>query len=258
MNAAIMNGPMWMRGHTCHARPGGPTHRFSHAVDYVWLDPDAPGAGPAFFCRNRFNLAAVHDTDYGFGPPEQRGARWARKAAARMGLSTAPTAPLRLLSAPRLMGLGFNPVSFWLFLNDAGCANAVIAEVNNTFGDRHAYFCHMPGFPALGPTDQPIVQKVFHVSPFQEIAGTYAFNFDFGDDRIAIRIEHRNGECRLVASLAGPLEPMRNTAIVRALLRQPLAPIRTLALIHWHALRLWHRGAPFRARPQPPQQEISR
>ncbi|HHC29888.1 MAG TPA: DUF1365 family protein, partial [Rhodobacterales bacterium] len=142
-----MSAPMWMAGRTGHARRGALEHRFSYGVDYVWLDPEAPGPFPALFGRNRFNLAAIHDRDYGFG--DTTGAKWARKAAHEMGFDDAGHAPLRLLTAPRLLGLGFNPVSFWVFMGEGARPVAAIAEVNNTFGDRHAYFCHAPGFAPL-------------------------------------------------------------------------------------------------------------
>jgi hypothetical protein len=43
-----------------------------------------------------------------------------------------------------------------------------------------------------------------------------------------------------------------------ALLRRPLGSRRVLALIHWQALKLWWKGARFRARPAPPADEVSR
>lgn len=251
-----MAAPLWMTGRTTHARTGAPAHSFAHAVDQVLIAPEAWLTGPALFSRNRWNLAAVHDRDHGFAP--LRGAAWARDAAARMGFPEAETAPLRLLTAPRLLGGGFNPVSFWFFLGPSGRPRVVIAEVNNTYGDRHAYFCHLSGFPELGPEDEPVVRKIFHVSPFQKVAGDYAFRFRLSADRIAIRITHRGPGGGLVASLTGSLAPMTNRHILRALVRQPLAPVRTLALIHWQALRLWLKGAAFRARPLPPTTEISR
>lgn len=251
-----MDGPLWITGRTTHIRKGTPAHGFSHAVDHVLIDPEAARAGPALFSRNRWNIAAVHDRDHGFAPLQ--GAAWARDAAQRMGFPEARTAPLRLLTAPRLLGGGFKPVSFWFFLGPTGRPRAVIAEVNNTYGDRHGYFCHLPGFPELGPADEVNARKIFHVSPFQQVAGDYAFRFSLGVTRVAIRITHRGPEGGVVASLAGRLAPMTNRHILRALARQPLAPIRTLALIHWQALRLWLKGAAFRPRPTPPATEISR
>lgn len=251
-----MTGPLWMTGRTTHARTGAPAHSFSHAVDHVLMDPEAHMSGPALFGRNRWSIAAVHDRDHGFAP--LHGAAWARNAVCRMGFPEAQTAPLRLLTAPRLLGGGFNPVSFWFFLGPSDRPRAVIAEINNTYGDRHAYVCHLPGFPELGPMDEPVARKVFHVSPFQEVAGDYAFRFSLNASRVAIRITHRAAGGGLVANLSGRLAPMTNRHILRALARQPLAPIRTLALIHWQALRLWLKDAAFRPRPTPPSTEISR
>ncbi|PJN93449.1 hypothetical protein CNY89_20715, partial [Amaricoccus sp. HAR-UPW-R2A-40] len=100
---------------------------------------------------------------------------------------------LRLLTQPRVLGYGFNPVTFWLACRGEDLV-AVIAEVDNTFGDRHCYFCARPGFAPIGREDRLHAEKVFHVSPFQAIAGGYAFTFDIGPDRIDIRILHHNGE----------------------------------------------------------------
>ena len=82
-----------------------------------------------------------------------------------------------LLAQPRLAGFLFDPVSFWLCVDGEGALRAVIAEVNNIFGDRHSYLCvHADGRP-IRPEDEMTAAKVFHVSPFQDIAGGYTFRF---------------------------------------------------------------------------------
>ena len=250
--------PSWIRAVTAHRRHDAPDYRFAHKVDYVLIDPEAELPGLRLFSRNRRNLAAVNDADYGFGGETGTGPEWARKSAQRLGHPEAQSAPLRLLSAPRLLGGQFNPVSFWLFLDGSGGLSAVLAEVNNTYGDRHGYLCHNPGFRPITAADRLEVAKVFHVSPFRKVAGSYGFTFDVREDRIAVRIEHRRGDDRLVATLAGVPEPLTDAAILRAVLRRPFAPVRTLALIYWHALRLRLKGASFRARPAPPIKEVSR
>lgn len=253
-----MTAPLWIQAVTAHRRHEAPAYGFTHTVDYVLIDPESTGPLPRLFSRNRRNIAAVHDRDYGFAGAGGTGPAWARGAAARMGYPGAQTAALRLITAPRLLGGLFNPVSFWLFIKDGDALCAVIAEVNNTYGDRHAYLCHAPGFRPLTAADRPEVQKLFHVSPFRDVRGTYGFTFDIRPARIAIRIEHVDGDNRLMATLSGTLEPLTNAAVLRALLRRPFAPVRTLALIYWHALRLRLKGALFRARPKPPIEEISR
>ena len=45
-----------------------------------------------------------------------------------------------LITSPRYFGYAFNPVNFYLRIKDETLL-AAVAEVNNTFGDRHIYPC---------------------------------------------------------------------------------------------------------------------
>ena len=99
---------------------------------------------------------------------------------------------------------------------------------------------------------------MFHVSPFQQVAGVYQFRFAIDADRIAIRIRHENGAQGVVATLTGARVPMTSGALMATVLRRPFSTFRTITLIHWQALRLKLKGAPFRPRPVPPVEEISR
>ena len=161
-----------------------------------------------------------------------------------------------LLTQPSWLGHGFNPVSFWFALKGEELI-AVIAEVNNTYGDRHSYFCARADLGPIDPQDRICVQKLLHVSPFQSVAGAYEFRFHLTAQKVAIRIDFRNEDNGLVATLAGPRAPLTNRVILRAVLRNPVRAFRVTALIHWQALRLKLRGALFRARPAPPKQEVS-
>jgi len=244
--------PQHLAATPLHTRRGGPGHAFCYGVDYVLIDPDVR-TGPALFSRNRFNLASVHDRNHGGAPGHGAGAPWARGIFSERGVDDID---ILLLTQPRVFGYVFNPVSFWLAIKD-DTLSAVIAEVNNTYGDRHSYFCANPDLAPIGPRDQITVEKLMHVSPFQDVAGDYAFNFDIRPDRIAIRIDFRNGNNGLVATLTGLRAPLTNIAILTALMRRPAGALRTVALIFWQALRLKLKGARFRARPKPPNHEVS-
>lgn len=253
--AARTGWPEHVAGVTTHARRGAVSHAFRHRVDYVLIDPDA-AAGPLLFSRNRLNLASVHDRTHGGPRGQGRGAAWAREVLAEAG---APAGlALRLLAQPRIFGFWFNPVSFWLAFRDDGTLAAVIAEVSNTFGQRHSYLCALPGFAPITPEARIEARKLFHVSPFQDVTGGYRFTFDIRPERIAIRILLADGAEGVVATLAGRRAPLTNRALLGAALARPLGPLRVLALIYWHALRLKLKGAAYRPVPTPPQQEVSR
>ncbi|OIQ66532.1 hypothetical protein GALL_518960 [mine drainage metagenome] len=164
---------------------------------------------------------------------------------------------LRLLTQPRWLGANFTPVSFWLaFEGDA--LVAAIAEVNNTYGERHNYLCAHADFGAITASDELSAAKVFHVSPFQQVAGVYRFRFVIDADRIAIRIRHENGAQGVVATLTGARVPMTSRTLLAMVLRRPFSTFRTIALIHWQALRLKLKGATFHPHPVPPVEETSR
>jgi len=163
---------------------------------------------------------------------------------------------LRLLTQPRMLGFRFDPVSFWLAFKGEALV-AAIAEVNNTFGDRHSYFCALPGFAPLGPDTETAAEKMLHVSPFQEVAGGYSFRFGIDADHVNIGIVHQAGDAGLVATLTGQRRPASTLGLPGAVLRRPLGPGRVLALIHWQALKLWLKGAHYRRRPAPPSEEVS-
>jgi hypothetical protein len=228
---------------------------FRYGVDYILIDPEAATPGPLLFSRNRFNLISVHDGDHGGPLTQERGAQWARRVLADHGLGDRKV-HLRLLTQPRFLGYVFNPVSFWL-IHEGSALIAVIAEVSTPFGDRHSYLCHTPGFGPIGRDTRIGAPKSLHVSPFQEVKGSYAFTFDIQDSRIDIRILHSNGAEGVVATLTGPRAPMTNLGILAASLRRPLGAVRTIALIYWQALRLKLKGATYRARPTPPKTEVT-
>lgn len=248
--------PDHIAGLTYHGRRGEVTHGFRYSVDYLMLNAEAPLTRPLLFGRNRWGLFTLRDRDHGGAPDAGRGAAWVREVLAAHGLR--PGGEIWLLAQPRVLGHVFNPVSFWLCLDPEGKLRVAIAEVTNTFGDRHSYLCHREDMAPIGPEDDLTARKIFHVSPFQPISGDYAFRFDIRAEAIAIRIAYRTGNERLVATLSGPRRPLRTGAMIRAALRRPLGSRRVLALIHWQALRLWWKGAPYRRRPAPPQNEVSR
>ena len=95
-------------------------------------------------------------------------------------------------------------------------------------------------------------KKLMHVSPFQDVAGDYQFNFDISPGKIAIRIGFKNGGDGVIATLTGKRKPLSNLSILGALIRRPTGALRTITLIHWQALRLKLKGAPITVPAQHP------
>lgn len=245
-----------LRAAVTHARRGPVRHAFRYWTDYLLLAPDL-AAGPRLFSRNRFNLLSVHDRDHGGIRGAGTGSAWARAHFKDAGLADRPNILIALLTQPRLLGHWFTPVSFWLALDGENVV-AAIAEVNNTFGQRHSYLCALEGWQPITPTDSVVATKIFHVSPFQDVAGTYRFNFAIGPDRLALRIVYENGENGLDAVMSGELVPLTSKKALLACLQRPGGSLRVLFLIYWNAIKLKLKGARYRKVPTPPEQDVTR
>ena len=245
-----------IQGQTFHGRKGAVENAFRYSIDYVLLDAEAPTKALSLFARNGRGLASLHDRDHGGQPGQGRGAAWVRdvlEAHQVTGITK-----IELLAQPRVLGHVFNPVSFWLCRRADAALIAVIAEVTNTFGDRHSYLCHHPDLGPISPTDRLQADKLLHVSPFQPVEGGYTFRFDITDERVGIWIDYTRKEGGLMATLTGKRAPLSNRSILYALARRPFGARRVLVLIHWQALKLWLRKATFRSQPTPPSKEVSR
>ncbi|MEL6550541.1 MAG: DUF1365 domain-containing protein [Pseudomonadota bacterium] len=246
-----------IEGQTYHGRRGETKNAFRYSIDYVLSEAEEPVRGPLGFGRNRAGIASLHDRDHGGPPHAGRGAAWVRDVLSAHGLPQ--PARIALLAQPRFWGHVFNPVSFWLCHDAQGDLTIVIAEVTNTFGDRHSYLCHTEDLRPLTRDVEVRATKVMHVSPFMPVEGGYRFRFDITAEAIGVWIDYRQGtENGLIATLTGARRPMTTWSLLRAALRRPMGSRRVLALIHWQALRLWWKGVRYRPQPAAPSEEVSR
>ena len=243
-------------GQTFHGRKGEIENAFRYSVDYLLLDAERETKSPGLFRRNRRGLVSLFDRDHGGAPGDGEGPIWVRNVLYTAGFTR--IGRIELLAQPRVLGHVFNPVSFWLIYDTEAELRAVIAEVTNTYGDRHSYLCRNEGFRPITARDTIQSEKIFYVSPFQPVEGGYTFRFDISDERLGIWIDFTAGNGGLLATLTGQRKPLTNRGILSMLLRRPFGSRRVLALIHWQALKLWWKGATFRARPEPPMDEVSR
>lgn len=151
-----------------------------------------------------------------------------------------------LLNA-RVLGYVFNPLSvFWCHDAD-GRLDCVIAEVHNTYGQRHAYLVR------LDRRGRAVVDKRFYVSPFNAVDGEYTMCFPEPGARLTLSVSlHRDGHDPFTAVVRGVRRTATTRNIVRAQLRAPLAPLVVAAWIRVHGIALWARGLPIMPRPADP------
>lgn len=246
----------FLEANVMHARTAPKRHVLNYAVWYLCVGlHELPALKGLRMLRcNSHGFYSLYDKDYGTGDTSIE--TWINTIKA--DYSIAADGPTYLVTMPRTAMYGFNPVSFWFMTDQTGALRAVLAEVNNTFGERHCYLCRHADGRAIAETDWLHAEKVFHVSPFMKVSGTYDFRFRFNDEQVGVWINYNDeGRQMLVTSLIGRREPLTNRRLVSAFFTHPLLTLKVIGLIHWHALRLVLKGIRYNRKPQPPATMVS-
>lgn len=253
--------PLIGRGEVIHTRLRPLWRRFRYPTFFLLLPMRSlrrHGAGA--LPRNRWGWVSFFDADHGDGRADALA--WLDELLEREGLASACDGEAWLHCFPRVLGHSFKPVSFWYCHRADGALVAVVAEVNNTFGERHCYLLHQADHQPLRWGQTLHAHKVFHVSPFCKVEGRYRFRFVLHSDgptpRTVVRIDHDDANGPLLnTSVSGRLEPLGAANLRRAAWAMPLLTLGVVARIHWQALRLALAGVPFFRKPTPPAQATS-
>ena len=205
--------------------------------------------------RNRSSALSFFDADHGDG--RANCLAWLDEVMLQNGITDAQ-GQVWLHTYPRVLGYTFKPVSFWYCHNLQGDLRAVLVEVNNTFGERHCYLLDAPGYGV-----EAQAKKVFHVSPFCQVRGSYRFRFmrttHNGQDKTIATIDYDDEHGHLLkTSVGGTLEPITRASLRKALWCYPAMTLGVTLRIHWQALKLWRKRVPFFSKPVPPKEFLSR
>lgn len=227
------------RGEVVHERLSPKPHKFSYPMTFFSFDLaelNQLNTQASVFGYNEARPVRLNDSDYLHGRtepileqldqllPEQK-----------EGQHT------RLISSPKFFGYAFNPVNFHLRMEGERLLCAV-AEVNNTFGDRHVY--------ALKDLEEVSRQtwtarcpKDFHVSPFNDMSGEYYFTFRVEGAEIFIGVDlYKAGECVMKTWIQGQGQALTNKNILRYAFLHPFdTALNSMPRIVWQAAVLYYK-----------------
>lgn len=158
--------------------------------------------------------------------------------------------PIHMLTSARVFGYVFNPLTLFWCYGTNGELRCVVAEVHNTYGERHCYLLR------TDPSGRASVPKAFYVSPFNDVDGEYRMKLPAPGERLAVSIVlERDGHRPFVATMDGRRKPATIRNILAAAVAVPAAPMLVSALIRLQGVKLWARRLPVVARPHHPPQE---
>ncbi len=245
-------------GEVVHNRTANFEHRLCYGLYMLLLDIDAIAATTRrlrLLTPGHFGLMSFTAHDHGDrSTTPLRTQIETHLSAAGIDLAGGP---IRLLTMPRILGYGFNPISVYFCHRPDETLAALVYEVTNTFHERHSYLVAVPEAEAPGPIRQT-TEKRFFVSPYMDMALTYDFTVREPGEAVSVVVAVRRGDTPiLTASFAGKRRPLTDSQLLRAFVSHPLLTWKVTAGIHWEALKMMLKGARYRDRKAPPAHAVT-
>jgi len=243
----VITGSCLYAGQVYHRRVRPRQHKLRYSVFTLLLDLseiDVLANRLWLFSHNRFNLFGFYDRDFGDNRDERLTDYIARKLICS-GIHTKPTRVL-LSCYPRVLGYVFNPLSLFYCLDSQGKCFAVVHEVHNTFGERHAYVLPVAEDADADPWIHQQADKELFVSPFAHMDMHYQFRLNMPAQKQIIVIRAFDSEGLLItASYTATRQALCASRLLRFFMSIPFLSVKVVVGIHWEALRLWLKGVPF-------------
>lgn len=239
-------------------RPRG--HEFTYKLFMAWLDidriPELMAQTP-WTSYNRFHWASFYERDHFGDPAVPLRERLAQDARAH-GIDL-PDGPIFLLTHLRYLGYCFNPISFYFCYDRTGRVEAILAEVNSTFGESRNYWLSHKNRQPSAKALYYRCAKTMHVSPFMDMNLDYEFVLTEPGEKLVAHMntfEPATAKPFFDATLVLEGEPWTTRNLGRILLRHPWMTAKVIVTIHWQALWLFLKRVPVFTHPARVRPEI--
>ena len=263
------DGVYW--GRIVHHRFHPKKHVFTYPVFIFSVDLDTiagQGRRLRLFGHNRFALYSLRDSDHGDSRTQRDPSQSIKEGVLdllRARGYAGPVDKIFMVTQFRVLGYLFNPVTFY-YCYAAGREVAWVAEVNNTFHQRHSYVffgegeLSTPELSARGRTFR--TDKVFYVSPFLEMDLVYTFRFEPLGPKLGVFIDdwkpalesasasHEPETVMLKTFITGRHTPLTDRELLLSFFRIPYMSAWIIGWIHWQAFKLWIKKVPLVFRPK--------
>ena len=231
-------------------------HVFSYRLFMVYLDlSELPELLPESFLWSVRGKALVRFRRQDYHGPAEIPLDTAVRNTVAEHTGRRPDGPVRMLTHLRYFGYCFNPVTFYYcYDSDDRRVETVMAEITNTpWKERHCYVLSRGGSEdADGDSLNFEMNKRFHVSPFIDMDHRYRWEFSEPDNSLLVHMQNHTAKGRYFdATLTMKRWPLNGGVLSRAVISYPFMTLKVIGTIHWQALKLWLKGAPFYPHPEP-------
>lgn len=243
-----------MQGHVYHSRSETAKNSFKYPIFNIYFSLDSLDQLRLLFRRKFKNILSIADQDY-LSTYTAHSLADKCKNFLKTQFDYQPD-NVFLQSIPRMFGYAFNPINFWYCYRQEKL-EAVLCEVNNTFGETHYYWLYQGGQDLRN--QWLVADKQFHVSPFFAIEGYYRFRFRPEVTSLHVDIHYLNndGTLKLNTWVQGTLTPLDKISTVKLIWQYGWITPLVVFRIHYQALKLYFKKVQFFKKPNPPSKEIT-
>ena len=228
------------KGIISHKRIGRIEHTFNNTIISILLDLKNNNSNlPMFFSTNKLNLLSWLASDHGLrvkNSDRNDLYEFIINLISKSGSKRKEISDIKLLTFPKTLGYGFNPLSVYFCYNSSNILTYSVFEVRNTFGDIHHYILNETN---KSEVKQKVLKKLF-VSPFYKNRGHYNLYANYLKNNINTSVEYiMNHNTVFSAYMKAEEINFNNLNILKSIFYLAIYPGKIWLNIHFQALIIW-------------------
>ena len=237
-------------GIVTHKRLHPIIHSFKYYATYFWFD--IKNFKESFlFKKNRFSFFSFYENDH--GTKQKKKCLYESILNNLKGFGNEEIEFIKILCLPRIIGYSFNPISIYVCYNQFKEAKIIIFEVNNTFNERHSYYCQK-----LNDKGIFNFKKELHVSPFFKVEGSYKIKLEISEDKISFYIDYLVRKKKVfTATFIGKALKLNSYNLIKLFFKNMFQNLKITFGIYFQALKLFHKGVKYIKKPNKSQKEFT-
>ncbi len=245
MNQIVFQDDSLFEGVITHLRTHPFAHSFKYYATYFWLDIKNPLEN-FLFKKNRLSLFSFNEKNHGI--IERKDTLYLSIINNLRRISDTKIDKIKILCLPDILGYSFNPISVFIGFDRFKKAKIAIFEVNNTFNERHAYYCQI-----LKNKNHFFFKKKLYVSPFFKVKGAYKIKLKMINKKISLNIDYEVKRKRVFsANFSGKTLELNSKNLIKVFFKRIFQNIKITFGIYFQALKLFIKGAKYIKKPTKP------